>query len=214
MSHFIDLAAWFLDDPYPRSAVALGRRRTLWNDGRRPSDVFHAAARIPEGVPGVVRHVAHQQRRHPQLLVRHARHVRRPRRMTITGVGSSMPDRLPNRCRSKSSPSTRTSRTSCTASARARRRAPISRPASPTPSPTAWRPRLWKAAAVSASTRSASKCYDPARIHGRQRRAAAAHDEPRNTRSAHREDRNLPRRIRRHEFFQVSSRAPSAPPFL
>src|SRR5208283_2909878 len=33
-------------------------------------------ARISQAVPGLVRHVADQQRRHPQYVVRHARHLR------------------------------------------------------------------------------------------------------------------------------------------
>jgi predicted dehydrogenase len=40
MSHLIDLAAWFLDDPYPRSAVTAGGVY-LWKDGRQTSDMFH-----------------------------------------------------------------------------------------------------------------------------------------------------------------------------
>jgi predicted dehydrogenase len=41
MCHYIDLVPWFLNDPYPRSAVALGGVY-LWKDGRQTSDVFHA----------------------------------------------------------------------------------------------------------------------------------------------------------------------------
>jgi len=41
MSHFIDLPAWFLNEPYPRSAVALGGVY-LWKDGRETEDVFQA----------------------------------------------------------------------------------------------------------------------------------------------------------------------------
>jgi predicted dehydrogenase len=47
MSHLIDLAAWFLDDPYPKSAVALGGVY-LWNDGRQTQDVFHALLEYPK----------------------------------------------------------------------------------------------------------------------------------------------------------------------
>jgi predicted dehydrogenase len=92
MSHFIDLAAWFLDDPYPRSAVALGGVY-LWNDGRQTSDVFHALLEYPK-----------------QCLVSFAMSLTNSagirnlwfgtrgtfdgEAMTITGAGSSMPDRL------------------------------------------------------------------------------------------------------------------------
>ena len=47
MSHLIDLAAWFLDDPYPQSAVALGGVY-LWNDGRQTQDVFQALLAYPK----------------------------------------------------------------------------------------------------------------------------------------------------------------------
>jgi predicted dehydrogenase len=41
MSHFIDLVAWYLQDPYPRGAVSNGGVY-LWQDGRQTSDVFHS----------------------------------------------------------------------------------------------------------------------------------------------------------------------------
>mgnify|MGYP000864579788 FL=1 len=47
MSHLIDLAHWFLDDPYPRSVVASGGVY-LWKDGRQTSDVFHALLDYPK----------------------------------------------------------------------------------------------------------------------------------------------------------------------
>ena len=47
MSHLIDLAHWFLDDPYPRSVVASGGVY-LWKDGRETSDVFHALLEYPK----------------------------------------------------------------------------------------------------------------------------------------------------------------------
>ena len=47
MSHFIDLAAWFLDDPYPKSVIAHGGNY-LWKDGRWTSDVFHALVAYPK----------------------------------------------------------------------------------------------------------------------------------------------------------------------
>jgi predicted dehydrogenase len=47
MSHLIDLAAWFLDDPYPRATVALGGVY-LWKDGRQTSDVFSALLEYPK----------------------------------------------------------------------------------------------------------------------------------------------------------------------
>jgi len=47
MSHFIDLVPWFLDDPYPRSAVASGGVY-LWKDGRETSDVFQSLLEYPK----------------------------------------------------------------------------------------------------------------------------------------------------------------------
>jgi predicted dehydrogenase len=41
MSHLIDLAAWFLNDPYPQSCVGIGGVYQ-WKDGRDTSDVYHA----------------------------------------------------------------------------------------------------------------------------------------------------------------------------
>lgn len=40
MSHFIDLVAWYLNDPYPAGAVSNGGVY-LWKDGRKTTDVFH-----------------------------------------------------------------------------------------------------------------------------------------------------------------------------
>jgi predicted dehydrogenase len=48
MCHFIDLVPWFLNDPYPASAVASGGVY-LWKDGRETSDVFHALLEYPKG---------------------------------------------------------------------------------------------------------------------------------------------------------------------
>lgn len=41
MSHLIDLAAWFLNDPYPQSCVGIGGVYQ-WKDGRQTSDIYHA----------------------------------------------------------------------------------------------------------------------------------------------------------------------------
>lgn len=48
MCHFIDTVHWFLEDPYPASAVAHGGVY-LWKDGRETSDVFHALLEYPKG---------------------------------------------------------------------------------------------------------------------------------------------------------------------
>jgi predicted dehydrogenase len=48
MCHYIDQVHWFLQDPYPASAVANGGV-FLWKDGRETSDVFHALLSYPKG---------------------------------------------------------------------------------------------------------------------------------------------------------------------
>ena len=48
MSHYIDLVPWFLEDPYPASAVAQGGVY-LWKDGRETCDVFQALLEYPKG---------------------------------------------------------------------------------------------------------------------------------------------------------------------
>lgn len=41
MTHLIDLAAWYLNDPFPKGAMAMGGVYQ-WKDGRQTSDVFQA----------------------------------------------------------------------------------------------------------------------------------------------------------------------------
>jgi predicted dehydrogenase len=41
MCHLIDLAPWYLQDPFPKHAIATGGV-FMWKDGRDTSDVFHA----------------------------------------------------------------------------------------------------------------------------------------------------------------------------
>jgi predicted dehydrogenase len=47
-SHLIDVAQWFMDDPFPSSAVALGGRYT-WKDGREISDTAEYVLEYPKG---------------------------------------------------------------------------------------------------------------------------------------------------------------------
>jgi len=47
-SHMIDVALWFMDDPIPASAVALGRTLT-WKDGREISDTAEYVFEFPKG---------------------------------------------------------------------------------------------------------------------------------------------------------------------
>jgi predicted dehydrogenase len=47
-SHMIDVALWFMDDPFPLSAVALGRTLT-WKDGREISDTAEYVFEFPKG---------------------------------------------------------------------------------------------------------------------------------------------------------------------
>ena len=47
MCHLIDLAPWYLQDPYPKRAMAMGGVY-LWKDGRDTSDVFQAMVEYNE----------------------------------------------------------------------------------------------------------------------------------------------------------------------
>ena len=47
-SHLIDVAQWFMDDPHPATAVALGGRYT-WKDGREISDTAEYVLEYPKG---------------------------------------------------------------------------------------------------------------------------------------------------------------------
>ena len=47
-SHMIDVALWFMEDPFPTSAVALGRTLT-WKDGREISDTAEYVFEFPKG---------------------------------------------------------------------------------------------------------------------------------------------------------------------
>jgi predicted dehydrogenase len=48
MSHFADVVAWFMDDPYRATAVSHGGV-FLWKDGRETEDVFHTLLTYPKG---------------------------------------------------------------------------------------------------------------------------------------------------------------------
>ncbi|HXK04636.1 MAG TPA: Gfo/Idh/MocA family oxidoreductase [Verrucomicrobiae bacterium] len=47
MCHLIDLAPWYLRDPFPKAAMAMGGVY-LWKDGRETSDVFQATVEYNE----------------------------------------------------------------------------------------------------------------------------------------------------------------------
>jgi predicted dehydrogenase len=46
MSHYIDLVAWYMNDPYPLGVVSNGGVY-LWKDGRKTSDVFFSLLEYP-----------------------------------------------------------------------------------------------------------------------------------------------------------------------
>jgi predicted dehydrogenase len=48
MSHGLDLVHWFMNDSFPRSAVAHGGVYA-WHDGRENADTFHALLEYPKG---------------------------------------------------------------------------------------------------------------------------------------------------------------------
>jgi predicted dehydrogenase len=47
-SHLIDVASWFMDDPFPTAAVAFGGHYT-WKDGRETSDTAEYVLEYPKG---------------------------------------------------------------------------------------------------------------------------------------------------------------------
>lgn len=47
-SHMIDVVHWFMDDPFPTSAVA-GGGTYVWNDGRENEDTMYAILEYPKG---------------------------------------------------------------------------------------------------------------------------------------------------------------------
>jgi len=47
-SHVIDVAQWYMDDPFPAAAVAMGGIFT-WKDGREHSDTFECLYEYPKG---------------------------------------------------------------------------------------------------------------------------------------------------------------------
>lgn len=47
-SHMIDVAQWFLDDPYPTSAIGMGAN-LAWKDGREISDTAEYVFEMPKG---------------------------------------------------------------------------------------------------------------------------------------------------------------------
>jgi len=92
MSHFIDLVPWFLGDPYPRSAVALGGVY-LWKDGRQTSDVFQALLEYPKDC--LVSFSMSLTNGNPiRNLWFGTKGTFDGEAMTITGAGSKMPDRI------------------------------------------------------------------------------------------------------------------------
>jgi hypothetical protein len=69
MCHLIDLAGWYLEDPYPKHAVTLGGVY-LWKDGRQTSDVFQSIVEY-QRMPGDFRDEPYERGRQPQFVVRH-----------------------------------------------------------------------------------------------------------------------------------------------
>ncbi|MCC6862055.1 MAG: Gfo/Idh/MocA family oxidoreductase [Bryobacterales bacterium] len=92
MCHYIDQVHWFLDDPYPAGAVANGGVY-LWKDGRETSDVFHALLDYPKGflVSFAMSLTNSAGNRNLWLGTRGTLDMES---FTVSGAGSTRPDRL------------------------------------------------------------------------------------------------------------------------
>ncbi len=91
MSHYIDIASWFLRQPYPKTAVASGGVY-LWKDGRQTEDVFHALMEYEDCQVGFAMSLTNSAgRRH---LWFGQRGTLDAEKFTISGEGSTDPNRV------------------------------------------------------------------------------------------------------------------------
>lgn len=91
MSHFIDLVAWYLRDPYPRGAVANGGVY-LWQDGRQTADVFHALLDYRDCLVSFAMSLTNQSA--PRNLWYGVKGTLDANALKLSGAGSRHPDRL------------------------------------------------------------------------------------------------------------------------
>lgn len=91
MSHFIDLVAWYLDDPYPRGAVSSGGVY-LWKDGRRTADVFHTLVDYNDCLVSFAMSLTNASQ--PRNLWYGVRGTLDANALTVTGAGSRDPQRI------------------------------------------------------------------------------------------------------------------------
>jgi predicted dehydrogenase len=97
MSHFSDVVAWFMEDPYPATAVSNGGV-FLWKDGRETEDVFHTLLTYPKGflfsfAMSLTNGAGNRNSWHG------TRGTLDADRFVITGQGSRAPDRIENEIR-------------------------------------------------------------------------------------------------------------------
>jgi predicted dehydrogenase len=95
MSHYSDLVHWFTEDPYPAGAIANGGV-FLWKDGRETSDVFQAVLDYPKGfLFSFAMSLTNSAGNHNLWLG--TRGTLDLDAFTISGEGSKMPDRIPEK---------------------------------------------------------------------------------------------------------------------
>lgn len=91
MSHFIDLVAWYLQDPYPRSAVSHGGVY-LWKDGRQTTDVFHSLLEYNDCLVSFAMSLTNESR--PRNLWYGVKGTLDANALRISGLGSRHPERI------------------------------------------------------------------------------------------------------------------------
>jgi predicted dehydrogenase len=92
MSHFIDLVAWYLNDPYPKGAVSNGGVY-LWKDGRQTCDVFHTLVDYNDCLVSFAMSLTNAST--PRNLWYGVRGTLDANALTITGAGSRDSQRIP-----------------------------------------------------------------------------------------------------------------------
>jgi len=146
MTHLIDLAAWYLNDPFPKGAMAMGGVYH-WKDGRQTSDVFQAMLEYTDCLVTFAMSLTNSAGgRNLWFGIKGMLDAEANR---VSGDGSRDPDRVMQPYTLPLPPEVESHmRTSCDACVRAPRRAPASMPATRTPWPPAWPPFPWKPGAA------------------------------------------------------------------
>ena len=169
MCHLIDLAPWYLQDPYPKSAACMGGVY-LWKDGRETADVFQAMVEYNECL--VTFSMSLTNAAGNRNLWFGTKGTLDIDNLKISGEGSRDPNRIKKRCRLKKWPANRTWRTSCAVCGRAKLRVPAWITASSMQWRVAWPGCRSKAGGAYASIARSSKSYDAPATSGRHRSRA------------------------------------------